>query len=75
MSIEAIEIANLVPFRQTFEREIKALQPLMDMGLVSLDDTWLSITAPGRVVMRSVCAVFDRYLQSRRDHQTFSRVL
>lgn len=41
--------------------EVPGLASLIDDGLVSLDGGHLSVTAQGRPLVRSVCAIFDRH--------------
>jgi oxygen-independent coproporphyrinogen-3 oxidase len=33
-----------------------------DDGLVSLNGDWISVSNKGRLLIRNVCMVFDRYL-------------
>ncbi len=75
VSIESVEIANLVEFQTAFAREIEQLQPYVDLGLVTLDENWITITPAGRSAMRAIAAVFDRHFQSSEQRQSFSRVL
>jgi oxygen-independent coproporphyrinogen-3 oxidase len=46
-----------------FERELAALAPLVRDGLVTIDCRRLQVTPAGRPFLRSVAAVFDRYLR------------
>jgi oxygen-independent coproporphyrinogen-3 oxidase len=43
-------------------------------GLISLDNERISVLPAGRLLVRSVCMVFDAYLQ-QHNHQRFSRVI
>ena len=47
-----------------FAEAVAALAPMERDGLVVVDGHRISITEPGRALMRSVCAVFDRYLDA-----------
>ena len=75
VSIDSIEIANLIDFSAAFERELALLHPYVELGLVTLDEQWITITPEGRSAMRAIAAVFDRYFQSSQQRQSFSRVL
>lgn len=68
VSMESVGIAHLLDFRTYFRRELAALAPFVRDGLVEMDDEWLAVTASGRLVVRAICAVFDRYLQAGRHH-------
>ncbi len=46
-----------------FAEELDTLRNDFDMGLVEVDGTRIRVTEPGRPWLRTVCAVFDKYLQ------------
>ena len=75
VSIESIQIAYLLDFRQYFAEEIADLQCFIDDGLVVIDDEWLSVTAKGRLLVRAVCMVFDRYLRTQQRRASYSKVI
>ena len=52
-----------------------ALKPLVDDGLVELAPDWIVVTSRGRLLVRAVCMVFDRYLRTRRARASHSRVI
>ena len=62
LSIPAIEQAYPIVFDDYFAPELERLAALQADGLVELDEEWLCVTAKGRVLIRNVCMVFDRYL-------------
>ncbi len=47
-----------------FEAELEALKPMVADGLVTIDADRIGITEIGQPLMRTVCAVFDTYLES-----------
>jgi len=47
-----------------FAAERARLMPMADDGLVNLDGAHVAVTEAGRPFVRSVCAVFDTYLQT-----------
>jgi len=71
---ESIEIAYLVDFDTYFAAELRELEALEADGLVELDGGWIHVTPRGRLLVRAVCAVFDRYLRETRDRSRYSRV-
>lgn len=75
VSIEAIEIAHLIDFRTYFREELEDLRPFVEDGLLEIDDDWLSLRPKGRLLVRAVCMVFDRYLRTQQRHATYSRVI
>ena len=62
LSISAIELAYPISFADYFGAELAQLGALAEDGLVTLEPDWISVTPRGRVLIRNVCMVFDRYL-------------
>ena len=62
LSIPAIEQAFPVVFRKYFARELAELAGLERDGLLTVGEDWISVTMKGRLLIRNVCMVFDRYL-------------
>lgn len=60
--------------RRYFAPEIERLSPLRKDGLVQCDHDRIALTAKGRLLMRPVAMVFDRYLQ-QDEPSRFSRVI
>ena len=73
--IEPVEIAFLIDFTSYFARELEALVEFSDAGLLTLGDRWFSITPKGRLLIRSICMVFDNYLRKDRDPVRYSHVI
>ncbi|TFG62112.1 MAG: oxygen-independent coproporphyrinogen III oxidase, partial [Gemmatimonadales bacterium] len=62
VSIEAIEIAHLIDFKRYFEIELQQLREQAQIGLVELNDDWITVTPRGRFLVRAVCMIFDYHL-------------
>jgi len=62
LSIPAIEQAFPIAFDQHFAAELALLLKMQDDGLVQVGPEWLTVTMKGRLLIRNVCMVFDRYL-------------
>ena len=75
LSIESIELSYLVDFAEYFAEEMKTLRSLESDGLVELDPEWIRVTPKGRLLVRSICMVFDRYLRERRERASYSKVI
>ena len=75
VQFESIELAYLVDFKAMFAAELQALQPLVDAGLVIVDQGSIQVTASGWFFVRAVAMVFDRYLQADQNRARFSRVI
>lgn len=55
--------------------ELAALPPLVEDGLVTVDDRGLRITEKGRYFVRNVAMIFDAYLAAAGDRPLFSRTV
>ena len=75
VSLESIELAYLIDFDRYFAAEMKELRRLQHEGLVDLTDEWISVTPRGRLLVRVVCMVFDRYLREARARASYSKVI
>jgi len=75
LSIESLEDAYLVDFPTYFARELKDLKRLQDEGLVDVTPEWISVTPRGRLLVRIVCMVFDRYLREAQARAAYSKVI
>ncbi|MCU0897560.1 MAG: oxygen-independent coproporphyrinogen III oxidase [Burkholderiales bacterium] len=75
LSIKSIEIAYLIDFKRYFAEELEQLREYADIGLVTLDDEWITVTPRGRLMVRVVCMVFDRYLRMAEQRARYSKVI
>jgi oxygen-independent coproporphyrinogen-3 oxidase len=69
-----IEARFEIDFARYFEIELEELRQLERDGLVRLDASGIEVTEAGRLLIRNICMVFDRYLRERNE-QRFSRVI
>ena len=75
VSIESIELAHLLDFRSFFAAELADLARLAADGLVEIGPEWIVVTPRGRLLVRTICMVFDRYLRARRQVASYSKVI
>ena len=75
LSITAIEQAYPITFTEYFAAELEKLRALAEDGLLSIDGEWLSVSAKGRLLIRNICMVFDRYLQVKQDPLRYSKTI
>lgn len=75
LSIESIEASYLVDFCGYFAGELEDLKNLEEDGLVEIQPEWIVVTPRGRLLVRVVCMVFDRYLREGRRWAGYSKVL
>ena len=72
---ESIELAYLVDFKSYFAKELESLAELRDQGMVTFDDTGITVTEQGWFFVRAVAMVFDRHLQTDRTRARFSKII
>jgi oxygen-independent coproporphyrinogen-3 oxidase len=75
LSITSIETAYPITFASYFASELEKLRALEQDGLLTIDAEWLSVTAKGRLLVRNICMVFDRYLNAKRDPSHYSKTI
>jgi oxygen-independent coproporphyrinogen-3 oxidase len=75
VSIESIELAHLIDFKRYFAAELADLRALAADGLVELGPDWIVVTSKGRLMVRTICMVFDRYLRERERQAGYSKVI
>jgi oxygen-independent coproporphyrinogen III oxidase len=75
LSIESIEIAHLIDFKSYFAPELADLAEMEKAGLLTIDDQWITVEPKGRILVRVIAMVFDRYLRSDRERVRYSKVI
>ncbi|OGA56344.1 MAG: oxygen-independent coproporphyrinogen III oxidase [Betaproteobacteria bacterium RIFCSPLOWO2_12_FULL_65_14] len=75
LSLKNFESAYNIDFARYFKAEMADLARLAEEGLVERVDDGVVVTPKGRVLVRAVCMVFDRYLREKRSGATYSKVL
>ena len=74
LDIRAVEQRFDLCFAEYFAAELQALAPMQADGLLSLADAQIEVKPKGKLLIRNVCMVFDRYLQQHA-RQRFSKVI
>jgi oxygen-independent coproporphyrinogen-3 oxidase len=64
-----------IDFSDYFAPELRMLLPLEQDGLVAIDEEGIRISAKGRLLLRSIAMVFDRYLSNEENDGRFSRAI
>ena len=64
-----------IDFASYFAAEIKRLQPLADDGLIKLSESGVAITESGRLLLRSIAMIFDRYIDQAENDNRFSKAI
>ncbi len=72
---EEIESEFNLSFDDYFSDELMRMKTLEDDGLVVCTPGMISVTSLGRIFIRNVGMVFDKYLQKPKDKPVFSKTL
>ena len=75
LSIESIESAHLIDFKKYFAAELEDLKDMQAAGLLRIDPEWITVLPPGRMLVRAISMVFDRYLRADRQRTRYSKVI
>lgn len=75
LTFQQIERAFGIRFGEYFQTEMDDLKPMRDDGLLELDETGIHVTLAGKLLIRNICMVFDRYLRAPESKQRFSKVI
>ena len=75
ISKESFNISYLIDFDQYFATELKELAEYEKEGLLKLSPQWISVTPKGRMLIRNICMVFDKYLRTKQEHARYSKVI
>ena len=75
LNFEAVGSAHLVDVKRYFAHELDELQPLIEQGLLSVDEQGLQVSELGWYFVRAIAMVFDKYLQADLDRKRFSRII
>jgi oxygen-independent coproporphyrinogen-3 oxidase len=65
----------LINFKSYFATELADLAVMEKEGLVTVTDQWITVNPPGRLLVRAIAMVFDRYLRFDRERIRYSKVI
>ena len=75
LSFDTFNKKHGIDFATYFAAEIERLQPLADDGLIELSQSGVVITQKGRLLLRSIAMVFDRYIDQAQNDNRFSKAI
>ena len=64
LNFSDIETKFSIDFNDYFSDEIKRLAVMCDDGLIEMNKQSIEVTGKGRLLIRNICMVFDRYLNN-----------
>ncbi len=73
LDFAAMERQYGIAFSDYFHHELQGLRQMEEDGLLRLSPAGIEVLPAGRLLIRNICMVFDRYLAEKR--QQFSKVI
>ena len=70
LSLRSLEQAYPISFQAYFRQELEQLHEMAELGLLTIDNDWITVSLKGRLLIRNICMVFDRHLQAARGLQS-----
>lgn len=75
VSKEGIESAHLIKFDEYFRRELADLKSFEEAGLVEVTHDWINVLPRGKLLVRAIAMVFDRYLRQDQRLRRYSKIV
>ena len=75
LNFATIEKRFAIDFSQYFAAELQRYQTMVDDGLITMDGQSITVTARGRLLIRNICMVFDRYIKPDEQTSRFSKLI
>lgn len=75
LSMPAIGETFGIEFESYFAIELEKLREFATLGLVELDEEWITITPKGRFLIRTIAMAFDRHLREKQTQARYSRTI
>ena len=75
LNIAEFERKNNIEFKTYFKDEIAELSIMKNDGLIDFNEQKIEVTAKGRLLIRNICMVFDRYLKKPQKDQRYSKAI
>lgn len=75
LEIKEVEQKWGIEFKKYFASALAALEAMAKDGLIAMDEHHIEVTPSGRLLARTICMQFDRYLAKDNLKQQFSKVI
>lgn len=75
LTFSEIEAKYDIDFQHYFQNELQRISALAEDELLELNKKQIIVSSKGRLLIRNICMVFDRYLQVRQFKDRFSKVI
>jgi oxygen-independent coproporphyrinogen III oxidase len=75
ISRETLNTEFQIDFDSYFAAELDELKEYEREGMVRIAPEWITVTPKGRMLIRNICMVFDKYLRTKQEHARYSKVI
>jgi oxygen-independent coproporphyrinogen-3 oxidase len=75
LNFAKIESKHNIDFSKYFADELTRLKVMCDDGLIEMNNESIQVTGKGRLLIRNICMIFDRYLKNEQSNQRFSKAI
>ena len=72
---ESFNTVYQIDFDSYFSPELAELREHEREGLLEISPQRITVTPKGRMLIRNICMVFDKYLRTRQQHAVYSKVI
>ena len=75
LDFSAVEQRFGINFNSYFANELERYQVMVEDGLITMDEHSITVTPKGRLLIRNICMVFDRYIKPDEQTERFSKLI
>ena len=75
--LDIIELAEQqgINFEDYFSNEIQLLKRMEKDGLITINTQFLKVEPAGRLLIRNICMIFDKYIRHNQNGRQYSRLI
>ena len=75
LDFSGIEKRFNINFKDYFANELERYKVMVEDGLITMDEHSIIVTSKGRLLIRNICMVFDRYIKPDEKTERFSKLI
>jgi len=75
INLPMIEDLYRIGFNTYFTHELSSLKRMQDDGLLEIGENYIKVLPAGRLLIRNICTVFDKYLKGNDTPDNFSKLI
>ena len=75
LNFSSIEKRFGIKFSDYFSNELERYKVMVEDGLITMNEQSIEVTSKGRLLIRNICMVFDRYIKPDEKTERFSKLI